>query len=231
MVSRLKLRCIIVFIILLTTGSVIHFAQHESVEATAGMFDDVQHPIVRFHVIAHSNAPTDQYYKLKVRDSIMHDFLVPFSQQRFQSVHEAAAYLQSQTSTIQRIVQEQLAQEGVPYQVQVQLGVQQYEARLLAGTIVPEGEYVALRVILGEGQGENFWCIIFPTICFVPEEIHIGLDEAQQLQAQRTAERRQEEQAGVQNVQFRWRVWERVSQALFGEDDDDTTPDSLAARP
>ena len=120
--------------------------------------------LVRLHVLAVSDAPEEQAVKLRVRDAVL-SLLAP-KLAGVQNADEAGEVLADSLPLI-RAVAEQAA-EGRP--VRVSLGEERYPTRNYAGFSLPAGRYRSLRVVLGEGQGHNWWCVVFPPVCLSAAE-------------------------------------------------------------
>ena len=121
--------------------------------------------IFRLHVIANSNSPDDQRVKLLVRDAILEcesDGLKVSG-----NADEARTFLMRQGAEVFSTVEAVLKKEGLPYGVQLEMGTYEFPTREYDGSVFPEGSYRALRVVLGEGRGENWWCVMFPPLCVI----------------------------------------------------------------
>ncbi len=115
--------------------------------------------LVRLHVVAVSDAPEEQALKLRVRDAVL-DYLSPALDGIAGSAEAEAAI----ASHLDGIADSALAaSEGRP--VTVTLGEEYYPTRVYEGFTLPAGRYRSLRVVLGEGKGRNWWCIVFPPVC------------------------------------------------------------------
>jgi stage II sporulation protein R len=122
------------------------------------------------HVRADSDQPEAQYVKeLVSRDLVA--YLSTRGLATASNLPEAVALLETELARIEEVARAVLAREGFSTDVRASLGVFHYEAREDFGFILPAGEYVALEVVLGSGEGKNFWCILFPGMCFVPPEV------------------------------------------------------------
>lgn len=115
--------------------------------------------LVRLHVLAHSNAPEEQALKLRVRDAVL-EYISP-KLQGVETVAQAREILSAEMEGIARAAA--LASEG--RQVSVSLGEESYPTKAYEGFKLPAGDYESLRVSLGAGEGENWWCIVFPPVC------------------------------------------------------------------
>ena len=115
--------------------------------------------LVRLHVIANSDSAADQALKLRVRDAVL-DYITP-RLDGSESPADARAVLSRELDGIGRAAAS--AAEG--RQVTVSLGTELYPSREYEGFTLPAGRYESLRVVLGEGEGHNWWCIVFPPVC------------------------------------------------------------------
>lgn len=121
--------------------------------------------LIRLHVIANSDSPEDQRVKLLVRDEV-----IKFLQPRLQNVHstaEAKREISREALSLQAAANRCLRGERAQYQAAVELGRFDFPAKAYGKLVLPEGNYEALRVVLGEGKGRNWWCVLFPPLCFV----------------------------------------------------------------
>jgi stage II sporulation protein R len=115
--------------------------------------------LVRLHVLAVSDAAEEQAVKLRVRDAVLQCLAPRLADAK--SADEAGAILADSLDEIQNAAE--TAAEG--RKVQVALGEERYPTRDYAGFSLPAGRYRSLRVVLGEGKGHNWWCIVFPPVC------------------------------------------------------------------
>ena len=123
--------------------------------------------IVRLHVMANSNDARDQALKLKVRDHV----LAVMAQSLTQLDDPALAKEQIEQSLplIRKTAQDMVYLEGYHYGVQVEWGVFEFPLREYGNITLPKGDYLAVRIIIGEGSGQNWWCVMYPPLCFVNE--------------------------------------------------------------
>ena len=115
--------------------------------------------LVRLHVIAASDEEAEQALKLRVRDAVL-AYLRPVLSET-KSAEDARALLRQELPALARTAQ--AAAEG--RSVRLILGREDYPLRRYGGFSLPAGRYESLRVVLGEGEGQNWWCVIFPTLC------------------------------------------------------------------
>lgn len=122
--------------------------------------------VLRLHVIANSDSEEDQSLKLKVRDRILSEtgdlFLTSTSYE------EAVELTNKILPQIIDAAEDEIRANGFDYTVQAKLDYTDFDTRHYEGYTLPAGEYLALNVTIGEGQGRNWWCVMFPSICLSP---------------------------------------------------------------
>lgn len=119
--------------------------------------------VVRLHVLANSDSDEDQALKLKVRDSIL-AYVSPKIIDS-SSREEAITILNNELENIKNIATKTVAENGYSCSVDVTLTLEDYPTRNYEAMSFPSGEYVSLRVLLGEAEGQNWWCVLFPPLC------------------------------------------------------------------
>ena len=119
----------------------------------------VSRNLVRLHVLAVDDTPLEQRVKLEVRDAVL-DCLTPLLAEA-RSAGEAGAILEGALESIREAAQGRAGERPVA----VTLTCERYPTRDYAGFTLPAGEYRSLRIVLGEGKGHNWWCIVFPPVC------------------------------------------------------------------
>lgn len=154
---------------------------------------------IRFRVIAHSDSIADQWIKHRVRDAVLDR--VQETLERTETIEEARAVLLGQLPDIERETQELLAEHGFAYGAQVTLAQVPFPTKQYGNVVYPAGQYEALRIVLGEGRGANWWCVLFPPLCF----IDMSGGEAVQADPQ-TGEQEFPRTARSEDVQKRWLI-------------------------
>ncbi|MBB2181351.1 stage II sporulation protein R [Lachnospiraceae bacterium MD1] len=134
----------------------------------ASFQDSLADEIIRFHVIANSDSREDQELKLTVKDTLV-KHLAP-SLSNAQDLTQARDILSDNLDNIQALAEDIIRENGYPYEVSVSLEKNCYFPLNVYGDYVfPPGKYEALRVKIGEAKGKNWWCVMFPPLCFVDE--------------------------------------------------------------
>ena len=125
--------------------------------------EDLSRKMIRLHVIAHSDSAEDQALKLEVRDAVL-DYATAVLQ-RSEDMTEAQTELQANLPRIENIARAAVAAEGYDYGVTASLGQAEFPLKEYEGFSLPAGEYTALRLVIGDGEGQNWWCVVFPPLC------------------------------------------------------------------
>lgn len=148
--------------------------------------EEIAEDLIRFHVIANSDSHKDQAIKLEVRDAVL-EKIVPYLQ-KSKSLDETRRMIQEKTPEMIHVAEEVLRKNGVHYGAQARLGQHSFPSKYYGDFSLPAGEYEAFRIVLGNGSGANWWCVMFPPLCFVhveeeqPEEKKVERDEKEQKQ-------------------------------------------------
>ena len=121
----------------------------------------------RFHVLANSDSEEDQALKLKVRDAVI-DYLEPGLKES-NSKEATRAYVLNHLPEITDVAGRILQAAGSSYQLQVVVGESEFPTKSYGSVTLPAGRYESLCIQIGEAEGRNWWCVMFPTLCFVEE--------------------------------------------------------------
>ncbi len=124
---------------------------------------DLADDVLRLHVIANSDSEHDQAVKLKVRDDILAEAQVYLA--GVSDVTEAARILSAHLPELEQTARATLVREGETWPVHAELTDAHFPTKTYDGFALPAGSYHALRVTLGEGAGQNWWCVVFPPLC------------------------------------------------------------------
>lgn len=127
---------------------------------------------IRFHIIPNSDDELDQALKYRVRDAVVKSVSPLVGE--IDDAGEAARVIQANLDMIKDVGEEEVARAGKNYPVDVRYGTYRFPTRTYNDLTLPAGEYQAVRVIIGSGTGANWWCVLFPPLCFVSTEIEPG---------------------------------------------------------
>lgn len=130
--------------------------------------------LIRLHVIANSDSAEDQELKLAVRDSVV-ELLTPILTEAG-DMEMAGEIINGSLGEIEAAARRTAAAFGAECAVTAELGLENYPTREYDGFSLPAGEYVSLRVTLGEGDGQNWWCVVFPPLCLSTAQLEAADD-------------------------------------------------------
>ncbi len=119
--------------------------------------------MIRLHVIANSDSQQDQTLKLEVRDAVLAKATSILESAPDRAV--AAQMLRAELPDMERQAEAVLQAEGCNFSVKAQLEETEFPLRQYEGFALPAGNYLALRILIGEAQGQNWWCVVFPPLC------------------------------------------------------------------
>jgi len=119
--------------------------------------------MLRLHVLANSDTEEDQALKLRVRDQLLTKVEPWLAEQK--DIDGVKTALRARTGELETMAEAVIAQEGYPYSVHVELEKTWFPTRQYEGFALPAGQYDALRVVIGQGAGKNWWCVVFPPLC------------------------------------------------------------------
>ncbi len=150
--------CLGIFSILLANGYLIK-GEDASIQS------DLSNKLIRFHVIANSDNAQDQALKLKVRDKVL-EYIYP-KLKTSKSIEESRSIIKANDEAIKKIAEEVVRKNGYNYAVATELSKQKFPVKAYGNITLPQGEYEAYRILIGSGSGQNWWCVMFPPLCFI----------------------------------------------------------------
>lgn len=162
--------------------------------------------VVRLHVVANSDSEADQKLKLKVRDRILSECGAILGEG--QSVDAVSADICNNMDYIKQIAQDEIEKNGYEYDVSVDFGTGDFPRKEYGNITLPEGEYQALKVNIGDASGKNWWCVLFPPLCFVDEACVSVSDDSQQILRQQLGDSVYNMITDDGNIEFRLKTYE-----------------------
>lgn len=130
--------------------------------------DGIRGKVFRLHVLANSDSEEDQELKLKVRDRLLEEGGEILSGAENES--EAAEKARESIGTLTRIARDEVQRQGYDYPVTVKVERTYFSTRVYDNVTLPAGEYEALQVLIGNAEGQNWWCVMFPPMCLPAAE-------------------------------------------------------------
>lgn len=169
---------------------------------------DIANNVFRLHVIANSDSEEDQNLKYIVRDNLL-NYMNSICKD-CKSKQEAISIVEENKNTFEQIATNTIKEQGYSYSVKINVGNFEFPTKNYGDISLPAGYYDALRVEIGEAKGQNWWCVMFPPLCFVDISSGIVPEESKELLENNLSE---EEFALVSNpsdheIQFKFKLLE-----------------------
>ena len=142
--------------------------------------------LIRFHIRANSDKEEDQNLKLKVRDEILKDIEEKFKYNK--STAESRNTILENMDNMKEIAENVVRDEGVDYNINISLGQDSFPIRKYGNMVLPQGEYETLMIEIGEARVENWWCVMFPPLCFVDETHAVAVEDEEDEQDEQLEE-------------------------------------------
>ena len=171
--KKLKIGRIFVILILLSL-----FILISAISYVDAVSNNIADSVFRLHVIANSDSKEDQELKLKVRDELL-SYMNIISKDST-SKHEAMQIANEHKEEFTQIAEKVIKENGYNYTVNVQIGKADFPTKYYGDITLPAGTYDALKVQIGEAKGQNWWCVMFPPLCFVDVSTGIVPDNSKQ---------------------------------------------------
>lgn len=168
---KLKMISILTFLIVIYSG-ICAFSYAKNVSL------DISESVFRLHVIANSDSKEDQDLKYKVRDSLL-EYMNNICK-NCSSKEEAISLVEKNKENFKKIAEDTIKSEGYSYTVNINVGNFEFPTKTYGDISLPAGFYDALRVEIGEAKGQNWWCVMFPPLCFVDISSGIVPDESKE---------------------------------------------------
>ena len=171
--KKLKIGRIFVILILLSL-----FILISAISYVDAVSNNIADSVFRLHVIANSNSKEDQELKLKVRDELLSymNIISKDSTSKQEAMQIANEHKEEFTQIAEKVIKE----NGYNYTVNVQIGKADFPTKYYGDITLPAGTYDALKVQIGEANGQNWWCVMFPPLCFVDVSTGIVPDNSKQ---------------------------------------------------
>lgn len=129
--------------------------------------DGLSDNLLRLHIIATDDTPEAQSLKLRVRDRVLDTFGATLS--ALPDPDAVKDYVNAHLEEFRRVAEDELRQNGSDESVTVSFDRVPFDTRKYGNVRLPAGRYDALRIVIGEGAGKNWWCVLFPPLCFVED--------------------------------------------------------------
>ena len=201
MKKNLKMVIILTFLLFLYSSiCAISYAQNIST--------DIANIVFRLHVIANSDSEEDQNLKYIVRDNLL-KYMNSICE-NCKTKEDAIAMVEKNKTAFEQIAMNTIKEQGYDYSIKINIGNFEFPTKDYGDISLPAGYYDALRVEIGEAKGKNWWCVMFPPLCFVDVSSGVVPDESKEFMKNSLSE---EEFALVSNqsdneIQFKFKLLE-----------------------
>lgn len=160
-----------ILISLVVTGLVVNAKQSQ-------MQEDLAKEVFRFHVLANSDSDKDQALKMQVKEAV-----IAYMKQEIpksDSVDETKAWAEQHLGQITELAKQIIREEGYDYSVKAKMTTCDFPEKTYGDITFPAGEYDALRIEIGEAKGQNWWCVLYPNLCFIDAVHAVVPDEGKE---------------------------------------------------
>jgi stage II sporulation protein R len=181
----------IIYILLLSIGTILSLYIPKN-EVTANNALIIPNDAIRLRILANSDSKSDQALKRLVRDEVNKSITVWVSD--LTSKEEAKKVLYSKLPEIQRIAEQVVSKQNSRQDVQVELGKVEFPTKLYGQFLYPAGQYEAVLITLGKGTGANWWCVLFPPLCFLDFSNGVAVSEGIDEEEMKAEEQEQQDQ-------------------------------------
>lgn len=164
---------------ILVSALLIIYVCISAVSYTHAVTTDIADSVFRLHVIANSNSDEDQNLKYIVRDKVI-EYMSSISQNA-SSKEEFIKIAKANLDKIQAIAAQTIRDNGYTFSVNVEVGNFSFPSKRYGDITLPPGYYDALRIKIGKAEGQNWWCVMFPPLCFVDVTSGVVPDESKEI--------------------------------------------------
>lgn len=156
-----------ILISLVVTGIVVNTKQSQ-------MQRELAEEVFRFHVLANSDSEKDQALKMQVKEAVIAYMKEEIPQS--DSVETTKAWARGHLNAIENLAEAVIREEGYDYSVTVEVATCEFPDKTYGDITFPSGKYEALRIKIGEAKGQNWWCVLYPNLCFI-DAVHAVVPE------------------------------------------------------
>lgn len=166
--------------------------------------------VLRFHVLANSDRENDQNLKMKVKERV-----ISYMKEQLpnaENVEVAKAWTRSHAGELEKVAQEVIREEGYTYSIKAELTTSYFPDKTYGDVMFPAGWYEALRIEIGNAKGQNWWCVLYPNLCFL-DAVHAVVPEEGKQELETVLEEEEYEMVtATSKFKIKW--------FFFGKDDD-----------
>ena len=169
----------IILTIALIIGLIITYIFSPNMQDKTKLQKDIADKIIRFHVRANSDSDEDQSLKLKVKDNVV--AYLTESMKASDSKTDSISYIENHLDEITAIADTTIKNEGYDYKATAYMTNEFFPTKTYGDVTIPCGNYDAFRIDIGSSSGQNWWCVLYPPLCFVEGSYGVATDESKML--------------------------------------------------
>ena len=163
------------FVSFVLFAGIVSFLCYRKMEMKAAT-SDLSKSTIRFHVLANSDSSIDQNLKMNVKEQVV-NYIYEHTKE-CKTVNDTLNYLKSNDSTIKQIAQREVNNQGFHYLVTTSLSEKTFPQKIYGDVSFPKGSYTSYTITIGNGKGHNWWCVLYPNLCFSAEGYDVTGDGA-----------------------------------------------------
>ncbi|MFJ7977768.1 stage II sporulation protein R [Peribacillus sp. NPDC096379] len=192
----------LIYLLILTIGTIVSLYMPK-VEATVDETEMIPDEAIRLRILANSDLEADQAVKRLIRDEVNKEITTWVED--LTSLDEARTTISSNIPQIQKIAERIIAEKGLNQTVSVKFGKAEFPTKLYGQYLYPAGEYEAIVITLGAGEGANWWCVLFPPLCFLDFSNGTAVSqtpfEEEEVESQKPIEEQEETQSSIELIE------------------------------
>ncbi|MGX2961778.1 stage II sporulation protein R [Peribacillus sp. JNUCC 23] len=192
----------LIYLLILTIGTIVSLYMPK-VEATVEETEMIPDEAIRLRILANSDLEADQVVKRLIRDEVNKEITTWVED--LTSLDEARTTISSNIPQIQKIAERIIAEKGLNQAVSVKFGKAEFPTKLYGQYLYPAGEYEAIVITLGAGEGANWWCVLFPPLCFLDFSNGTAVSqtpfEEEEVESQKPIEEQEETQSSIELIE------------------------------
>lgn len=174
--------------------------------------EDLADNILRFHVLANSDSEEDQALKLKVKNAVLDYMKKGLSEDA--DLEDTKEFIKVNATDIKTLAESIISEEGYTYPVSLSLEPWYFPTKSYGDLTFPCGTYEAFRIVIGDGDGKNWWCVLYPSLCFVDVSYGIVPEDSKETLKNTLDEDTYASLLSSEKPQFSFKLWEILT-SLF----------------
>lgn len=193
MIGKIKWVVLLLVVVLFVNASMVLGDADMTRQSDTSVVDVIPADAIRLRILANSDSIADQTLKKKIRDAVAAD--IAKWVENYQSKEEASAVIKTKIPEIETVIQAIMQERNQIQPFTVELTPTEFPVKIYGNQLYAAGTYDALKIVLGEGEGANWWCVLFPPLCF------LDFDTSSVAENTAVEDRSEEEAVSVENTE------------------------------